>query len=86
MDSAAGNSNKENNENETLFNKSSLFTSLSPIEVNRGDNFEVNEPVVVSDMREKSFEKQISFKNGNFAFFNVIFFDQFETAKKIRLK
>ena len=78
--------NKENNENETLFNKSSLFTSLSPIEVNRGDNFEVNEPVVVSDMREKSFEKQISFKNGNFAFFNVIFFDQFETAKKIRLK
>jgi len=57
--------NRENNENETVSNKSSLFTSLSPIEVNREVKLALNEAVVVGDTKdEKLFEKQISFKNG----------------------
>jgi hypothetical protein len=56
--------NRENNENETVSNKSSLFTSLSPIEVNREVKLALNEAVVAGDKHEKLFEKQISFKNG----------------------
>ena len=56
--------NRENNENETVTNKSSLFTSLSPIEVNREVKLALNEAAVAGDKDEKLFEKQISFKNG----------------------